>query len=176
MRLLVHHKCLVMKSAVGVFDSHDKALEAVQVLKDAGYPVKQLSIIGKADIEEVVDKELHVQSKNPLNLTGIGIGTTLGAALGVLTGAGVFLIPGLGFLYGAGALVGAIAGFDFGLIGGGVASVLATVGIEDEATKGYQKHLSEGKYLVVAQGNEAEVKNAMNVIQQHGRHSHTAIH
>ena len=73
-----------MNAAIGVYDSHDMALEAVKRLKESGYPVKQLSIIGKANVE-VVDKELHVQSKNPINLAGVGLGTTLGAILGILT-------------------------------------------------------------------------------------------
>lgn len=159
-----------MNSAIGIYDSHDKALDAVKELKDADYPVKQLSIIGRADVE-VVDEGMHIQSKNPLNLAGVGIGTTLGAALGILTGVGVFAIPGLGFLYGAGALVGAIAGFDFGLIGGGIASVLATIGIKDEDAEKYRQHLDQGKYLLVAQGSEDEVSKARKILQEHGQHT-----
>ena len=164
-----------MNAALGVYDSHDMALEAVKKLKESGYPVKQLSIIGKADVE-VVDKELHVQSKNPINLAGVGIGTTLGATLGILTGVGLFAIPGLGFLYGAGAVVGAVAGIDFGLIGGGMASVFATVGLKDEETEEYQKNLTEGKYLLVAQGNKEEVARAMAVLNSHGQHTYAAVH
>ena len=50
-----------MNAAIGVYDSHEKAIEAVRQLKARGYPIKQLSIIGKAEIEEVVDSDLHVQ-------------------------------------------------------------------------------------------------------------------
>jgi uncharacterized membrane protein len=164
-----------MNTTIGVYDFHDDAIEAVLELKQAGFPVKKLSIIGKAE-EEVVDEEMHVMPKNPLNLKGVSIGTTLGAAIGVLTGVGLFAIPGLGFLYGAGALVGAIAGFDFGLIGGGIASVLTTVGVNSEETHKYQENLAEGKYLVIAQGNEAEMKKAKEVMDAHGKHTYVAIH
>jgi uncharacterized membrane protein len=164
-----------MNAAIGVYDSHEKAIEAVKELKDAGYPVSHLSIIGKAEVE-VVDKELHTQEKNPLNLVGVGVGTTVGATLGILAGVGVFAVPGLGFLYGAGALVGAIAGFDFGLIGGGIASVLATVGLKDHETKDYQDHLEEGKYLVIAQGSKEDVAKAMDIVKSHGQHTAAGLH
>ncbi len=165
-----------MNAAIGVYDSHEKAIEAVRQLKARGYPIKQLSIIGKAEIEEVVDSDLHVQPKNPISLTGVGIGTTLGATLGVLTGVGLFAIPGLGFLYGAGAVVGAIAGIDFGLIGGGIASVFATVGLKDEDAKKYQENLAEGKFIVVAHGDKDEVSRALSLLETHGSHSHAAAH
>ena len=164
-----------MKAAIGVYDSHESAVDAVRELKDAGYNVKHLSIIGKADVE-TVDEEAHVRPKNPLHLKGLGIGTAIGTSLGVLTGVGLFAIPGLGFLFGAGALVGAIAGFDFGLIGGGIASVLNTVGVEEEMAKKYQDHLAAGKFLIVAQGSEEDVHKAMEIVESHGQHEHVAVH
>ena len=165
----------VMNAAIGVYDSHDKAVAAVQELKESGYPVKQLSIIGKADVE-TVDNGMHVTPKNPLNMTGLGVGLGVGTAVGILTGVGLFAIPGFGFLYGAGALVGAIAGFDFGLLGGGAASVLTTVGVEDTDTKKYQEHLAEGKYLLVANGNKEEVDKAISILESHGQHTYAGIH
>ena len=74
------------------------------------------------------------------------------------------------FLYGAGALVGALAGFDLGIIGGGVGAVLAKLGIgeqpEDHETFG--KHLQEGRILVTAQGTEEELNHAKEILAEHG--------
>ncbi|MBS1587072.1 MAG: hypothetical protein JSS82_16180 [Bacteroidetes bacterium] len=164
-----------MRSTIGVYDSHDKAVEAVIELKNAGFPVKQLSIIGKAQTE-VVDDQLHVLPKDPINVAGVGAGTALGATLGILTGVGLFAIPGLGFLYGAGALVGAIAGFDAGLIGGGIASVLTTVGVKDDNVKKYHDDLEAGKFIVVAHGTEAEVNHAKDVLHEHDTHEDLGQH
>jgi len=158
-----------MRSTIGVYDSHDKAVEAVIELKDAGFPVKQLSIIGKAQTE-VVDDQLHVMPKDPIKVAGVGAGTALGATLGILTGVGLFAIPGLGFLYGAGALVGAIAGFDAGLIGGGIASVLTTVGVKDDNVKKYHDDLEAGKFIVVAHGSESEMNQAKDILHAHDTH------
>jgi hypothetical protein len=49
-------------------------------------------------------------------------------------------IPGVGMLYGAGALVGAIAGFDVGIIGGGLVAILANIGIGEKEAHHYQNY------------------------------------
>lgn len=165
-----------MKATIGVYDTHELAVQAIKELKDAGYSVDHLSIIGKGADSEAIDKEMHTMPKNPLNPKGIGTATVVGTTVGLLTGVGLFAIPGLGFLYGAGALVGAIAGFDFGLIGGGIASFLATIGVEDEATKKYQKDLDAGKFLIIAQGTDEEVSHAREVLHSHGMHEGLGIH
>lgn len=164
-----------MNAAIGIYDNHDLAVEAVQMLKDDGYPVSQLSIMGLMETEEV-DNKMHVSPKSPLKTTGVGAGTILGTTLGVLTGIGMFAIPGVGFLYGAGALVGAIAGFDIGLIGGGIASALATVGVKDEMAKKYHDALAAGKYLVIAHGNQADVDKAKGLLHEHGTHDELSAH
>lgn len=165
-----------MNSTIGIYENHNKALDAVRKLKDSGFPVKQISIIGKTETE-VMDNDMHViMPKDPINVKGIGAGTAIGATLGVLTGVGVFAIPGLGFLFGAGALIGAIAGVDFGLIGGGIASVLGTIGVHDDNAKKYHEVLEAGKYLVVAHGNDDEVKQASEILNSHNTHESIASH
>ena len=164
-----------MNTTIGIYDDHDAAVAAVGQLKDAGYAVNQLSIIGLTQTE-VVDENDHVIPENPISVAGLGTGVALGTAVGVLTGVGIFAIPGLGFLFGAGALVGAIAGFDFGLIGGGIASVLTTVGVNDENAKRYDDVLRRGKFLVVAEGTAEEVLHARDLLQGHAINADLAIH
>ena len=164
-----------MNATIGVYDNHDLAVEAIQKLKDSGYPVNQLSIMGLMETE-VVDDKMHVMPKSSIKAGGLGAGTILGTTLGILTGVGMFAIPGVGFLYGAGALVGAIAGFDFGLIGGGIASALASVGVQDEMAKKYHDDLVAGKYLVIAHGSEEHVNQAKANLDEHGTHEEIALH
>ena len=167
-----------MKATIAVYNHHKDAVSAVQYLKEQGYSTKNLSILGKAD---KVQDEVILHNKNENNMMKIagaevGVGAALGTTLGVLTGVGLFAIPGLGFLFGAGALVGAIAGFDIGLIGGGVVSALTLGSLEGEDAKAYEKHLAEGKYLVIAQGNEDEVDRAKTMLEMHGMQQHINIH
>ena len=164
-----------MNATIGIYDNHELVVDAVQKLKDAHYPMNNLTIMGGAE-SEVIDEEMRIMAKNPLNVVGLGAGTAVGVSLGILTGVGLFAIPGLGVLFGAGALVGAIAGFDFGLIGGGIASILATVGVKDENAKKYHNALAEGKFLLVVHGSETDVNTAKEVLDEHGKHSEIAFH
>ncbi len=164
-----------MNATIGIYDNHDLAVEAVLQLKHQGFPVNELSIMGLAETE-VIDEKEHIVPKSPIKAVGVGAGTALGATLGILTGVGVFAIPGLGFLYGAGALVGAIAGFDFGLIGGGIASALATVGVKDDNSKKYHDALAAGKFLVIVHGKEEDVHRAKELLHDHGTHDELEKH
>jgi len=164
-----------MNATIGIYDNHDLAVEAVQKLKDSDYPVSQLSIIGLAETE-AVDENMHITIKNPLKVAGLGVGTVVGTTLGILTGIGIFAIPGLGFLYGAGALVGAVAGVDFGIIGGGIASALATVGVKDDTSKKYHDALAAGKFIVIAHGSQEDADKAKGLLDEHGTHDEIASH
>ena len=164
-----------MNATIGVYDNHDLAVEAVEKLKDGGYPVTHLTIMGLAETE-VIDDKMHVMPKSPVKAGGLGAGTIIGTTLGILTGVGMFAIPGLGILYGAGALVGAIAGFDAGLIGGGIASALATIGIKDGNEKKYHDALVAGKYIVIAHGDKENVDKAKGIMDEHGTHEEIHSH
>ena len=166
-----------MNATIGIYESHDLAVEAVKKLKESGYPIGQLSIMGLTQTEDV-DKDMNITAHEPIKNAEVSLGTgsVVGAALGILTGVGIFAIPGLGALYGACALVGAIAGFDFGLIGGGIASALTTVGVKDHNAKKYHDALVAGKFLVIAHGNQEHVKQAEDILSEHGTHHDLETH
>ncbi len=100
----------------------------------------------------------------------VSIGVVAGTVLGVLTGIGLFTIPGFGFLFGAGAIVGALAGFDIGLIEGGIVSILTKLGINIGDYDKYENHLNKGNFLVVVQGTDVEIKLAHEILDTHGNH------
>jgi hypothetical protein len=65
-------------------------------------------------------------------------GAILGPILGILTGVKLFAIPGLGFLFGIGAVLGALAGFSLGIVGGGVITLIAILAIKSSAVLKYK--------------------------------------
>ena len=158
-------KTEVMKSEVAVFDSHEKALEAIKLLNDREFPMDKVSILGQA---ELMDDHIHVQSLDALKTAPGLLGVGAGTVLGLLTGIGAFAIPGFGFLYGAGALVGIIGGFDIGLVSGGLISLLVNVGVQEDEVVQVEQHLKEGKFLVIVNGSTEQIEKAKVILSESG--------
>ena len=145
---------------------HEKQ-NAIKKLSEHGFPMKQLSLISKVE-----DKEDHLHLSDPSKASNIPmlVGFGAGPIVGLLTGLGIFAIPGFGFLYGAGAVIGALGGFELGLLGGGLATLLTTLGVKSDSHLKYTKHIEEGKYLVCLHGNLDEIKKAETVLHTEGTH------
>lgn len=156
-----------MKAIVATYETDEKAVKAIKHLSDHDFPMKTVSLLGKS---EVVEDNIHVKSnskiKNAPALIGIGAGTVVG----LLSGIGVFAIPGFGFLYGSGAVIGAIGGLDLGILSGGLGSLLLTLGLKKENTVEMEKHLNDGKFLIIVNGSEAEIDRAETILNSHGTH------
>ncbi len=176
-----------MKATIGVYEDQSGALAAIQELKAAGFPEKQLSILhrsigdhpadpGENEEGEGIDSDNAMEKPMRIAATGVGIGAIVGPVLGALAGVGVLAIPGLGILVGAGALAGAIAGLDVGIIGGGIISALAIAQVNKHHEDLYHEHLEAGRYIVVAQGAEEEIAHAREVMDSHDKHLHLDTH
>ena len=150
-----------MNTIVGVYATHEKAIEAVQELKRAGFPVQQVSLIGKAVI---IDDLMHVKDNRRTKNVPVIIGAILGPILGILTGVKIFAIPALGFLFGIGAVLGALAGFSLGIAGGGVVTLIATLVIKSRAVLKYHERFEERGFQVIAHGNIEEVNKAKEIL------------
>jgi len=154
-----------MKSVIGVYTSHEKAIAALQQLKNSGYPTNLLSVIGKAELK---DEQLYLHTKDTIEKAEITIGTIAGTVLGLLTGIGVFAIPGLGLLYGAGAFFGVLTGLWGGIVTGGLAVVLTESGMDHVHALRYEQHIKDGKFIVFAQGDEKQIQQAHEILHTQG--------
>lgn len=153
-----------MKKSISIFDSHDDALKALEELRESGVNMSKISLVGHA---EIVNDHVHIKSNQALVAAPVAAGTVLGTTLGLLTGVGLFAIPGLGVLFGAGAIVGALAGFQIGVATGGIATILVDLGVKDDHVV-YEQHLKEGRFLLFYDGSEEEIEHVERIIE--GKH------
>jgi uncharacterized membrane protein len=151
-----------MNTTVGVYATHEKAIEAVEELKRAGYPVQQVSLIGKA---VVIDDLMNVNHNRRIKNVPAITGAILGPILGILTGVKLFAIPGLGFLFGIGVVLGALAGFSLGIAFGGVLSLIFILVIKSRAVLKYHEHIEEKGFQVIAHGNIEEINKAKEILE-----------
>ena len=153
-----------MKKSISIFNSHDEAVKALHELQESGVNMSKISLVGQA---EVVNDHIHVKSNTALVAAPVAAGTILGTTLGVLTGVGLFAIPGLGILFGAGAVIGALAGFQVGVLTGGFATILVDLGVKEDHIE-YEQHLKEGRFLLFYDGPEEEIDQVERIIE--GKH------
>ncbi len=150
-----------MKSTVAIYDSHISALEAIEVLKDKCYPPDQLSLIGQA---KTFSENSPQMKKDPSLKTNSSAGMLIDSTLNVLTRLRILPIGEIGFILGAGAIVTSLASSDLDITSLGVIDILKTVGVNKFETVNYSSFLKDGRFIVVAQGDEDETQKAKNIL------------
>lgn len=162
------------KRAAGLFYSRDEAEAAVRALKDAGYDMDRVSVIAR-DADNVGGQETTEKVGNKADegaKTGALTGGTLGGLTGLLVGLGALAIPGIGPILLAGAEATAIAttlaGGAIGAAAGGLIGALVGLGIPEERAKVYNDRVKSGSFLVMVNGNAAEIARAESIMRQNG--------
>jgi hypothetical protein len=74
------------------------------------------------------------------------------------------VIPVFGFLYGAGAIVGAMGGLDLGIAVGGLATILVHLGVKKEEVIKYEEHIKAGHFLLEVKGTKKDVDRVENIL------------
>ncbi|HTO17134.1 MAG TPA: general stress protein [Edaphocola sp.] len=156
---------------IAVYEKQKDAITAVEKLKDQGFTQKHISLLGKHDSDDLMQSHAAKETAGILGST-----VSLGVLAGVLTGVGLLAIPGIGFLYGAGALAGAIAGVDFGVIGGGVLSAILLDGEKSRIADLYEKELLAGKTLLVLKLSADDAEKGMETIKSAGNFKDVQMH
>lgn len=175
------------QAIIGVYETHQQAVEALKLLSEANFPMKHVALIGRGEAVKEID---GVHTWEETTIKGAELGTFLGGALGLLTGVGLLTIPGLGVMYIAGTLAGAalgtVGGASLGSLGGTViGSILGAVYGNDGAVEGikdpedaqkYEEYLKAGKYIIIVHGPESEVKEGIEILQNHKEYNVLGTH
>lgn len=172
-RALVHNK-----RAVGIFPHRRDAEAAITELKNAGFPMRQVSMVGKHGNTNDQIGGLDASRRASGNQAdegakaGAATGGILGGLGGLLVGLGALAIPGIGPVIAGGALATALAttaaGGAIGAAAGGLTGALVGLGIPDDRARGYNDRVNRGDYLVMVDGTEDEIRRAEAILRRHG--------
>ena len=166
------------KSAVvAIYDTHQKAEEAVRELQTSGVEMRTLSIVGK-DYQTQEDVVGYYTAGDRMKAWGKK-GAFWGGVWGLMFGSAFFLIPGIGPLLAAGPLVAWIVGaLEGAVVVGGVSALDAgpySIGIPKDSIIEYDTQIKAGKFLVIAHGSPGDVaksKSAMAMTRYGGMTEH----
>jgi hypothetical protein len=154
-------------SVVAVYSSHDDAEGAVKDLQRSGFPMTQLSIVGR-DYHTEEHVAGYYNTGDRMKYWG-KLGAFWGGLWGLLIGAAFFWVPGIGPVLVAGPLVAwIVAALEGAVLGAGLSALgaaLFSIGIPRNSVLQYETSVGAGKFLVVAHGTEEEVGRAREILQ-----------
>lgn len=157
-----------LKRAVGTFPTRKDAEVALIDLRDAGFDMDRISAIAEnppdGDLADAEVKSSAERAKEGAE-TGAVMGAATGGMLGLIGSLSVLAIPGVGIATEAAVLLGnAFLGSGIGAAGGSVAGALIGWGIPEEQAEYYEDLLSQGSYIVLVEGTEAEINGAKAIL------------
>jgi len=151
---------------VAVFRNHAEAEGAVKQLQQAGFDMKNLSIVGK-DYEMREDVVGYYTMGDRIARWG-AVGAFWGGIWGLLLGAAFFIVPGVGPVLVGGPLVAAIVGaLESAVLTGGLSAIgagLYGLGIPKNSVLAYEGAIQAGKYVLIAHGTEEEATRARELL------------
>lgn len=174
---VVHHDVNVpvvpvqtTRRAIGVFSHQRDAESALRELRNAGFPMTQVSLIAK---DGNIREKSGIGNKADEGLkAGAATGGALGGLGGLLVGLGALAIPGVGPVIAGGAVATALAttltGGAVGAAVGGIAGGLVGLGIPEERARIYSDRFQRGHYLLIVDGTEAQIHQAQSILQRLG--------
>jgi cation transport regulator ChaB len=145
------------RTITAVFQTEEQIDGAVRRLLDRGVSKEHISVMGRNFQSQT--RISGFISKRDVILGGLRTGAVFGSLFGslfsLLSGIGVLFIPFVGPVVAAGPigalLLGAASGALVGSAGGGLASVLTTLGMPEEKATVYQTRLKAGEFVLMAE-------------------------
>lgn len=151
---------------VAIFDSHDKAEQAVHALGNAGIDLRKISIVGRNYHSE--EHALGFYNFGDRMRFFGGFGAFWGTLAGILLGAFVMVIPVFGHLIILGPLAATIvSGLEGAAVGGAAGALvgaLTGLGVPRDSAIRYELAVKADKFLVTVQGGSEDIKLAEHVL------------
>lgn len=161
-----------LQHAIGIFSSQQRALQALEELRNSGFPINKISVITK---KPKVDEQLDHADTSQSNITpaeGAAMGALASARVaGLLTlvaGLGILLIPGFGPALAVESVLVTLLGSGTSAAAGGLIGALRGWFLPEEAALLYNDRLFQGSYLVTIEGTEDDIRRAEPVLKHWG--------
>ena len=149
-----------------LFNNHQDAENAIQLLSRSGFDVKKLSLVGKGYHTE--EHPLGFYTAGDRIKTWGGTGAFWGGIWGMLLAPAVFVLPGLGVVGMAGPIVATLVGaLEGAVVVGGLSALgaaLTQVGVPKDQVIKYEAALKVDKYLLVVHGSAEDQEKARSVL------------
>lgn len=161
---------MATRTLTALFDSYERAAEAVRRLEAAGVPHSDVSIVSNDEThkEHYVDDARAGDATGTGTGTGASLGTLLGGGAGLLAGLGMLAIPGLGPVVAAGWLAATLVGAGVGAAAGGLVGALTGAGVSHEHAAAYAEGIRRGGTLVTARVDETMAAQANEILDRDG--------
>ena len=154
--------------AVGTFSTREDAEYALRELQGAGFNMDKVSVIAKNPEQDSIGGTEVTTSEQVKGGTAAGAatGAATGGLLGLIGGLGVIALPGVGAVAELGiVLANTLLGSGIGAAGGGLVGALIGWGVPEDRAKYYDEMLSQGKYVVLMEGTQAEISGAEAILK-----------
>ena len=156
----------VATRVAAVYPDHASAEEAVRRLVKDGFPMQNVSIVGR-DFR-VVEEPIGFITTGDFAKFGAVTGAWVGGLFGLLIGAAFLVLPGVGPVIIAGpfsaAVLGGIEGALAGAALGALSGALVGWGVPKDQALKYEAQVKAGKFLVLVRGTPEEIERAKAVL------------
>lgn len=160
-----------MKNVVGVYDTQQEAINAIDRLLDQGYHKDEISVIGK-NVDHVAEDTGTAMEETAA--AGAAVGGALGGIPGLLAGAGALAIPGVGPFIAAGPIAAGLMGAVTGASLGGLTGALIGMGIPDDEAEHYENSVKAGKIIVLVE-KRYDNRNDRNYLHEDNELDHPPL-
>ncbi|MDG0791428.1 YsnF/AvaK domain-containing protein [Cohnella ginsengisoli] len=156
------------RHVVGVFDSEQAVISAIEDLKALGYSSDQISVVSK-NKKELKDIHEETGTKAPQGIaTGAATGGVIGGVTGLLAGLGLLAVPGIGPLLAAGPIAATLSGAAVGAGAGGLVGGLIGLGIPKEEAERYNEYVNDHKLLVIVDADMSRQSRVYDIFRRYG--------
>lgn len=159
---------------VGVFPSRQAAENALEHLRDADFPMNQVSVIARNE-EQIAGVDVQDDTENEAGggaAAGAVAGGVTGGIVGLIGTLGAIALPGVGPILVGGAAASVIGntllGGAVGSAAGGLFGALIGLEIPEAEAKLYQDRLEKGHYLILVDGTPDQITRAASILKPRG--------